>query len=266
MTKRILFYIFTYAKLTSIYAQTEVSNSYFLNFGLAIPSTKETHYTSNFRNGIGYNVQIGYERQSSKSINRFSVLFLQSKQGKENLSFSNILRPEIRYEHLRKINESGLSIGGYFDIGTLLNFRRGTWADENSINYTMWSSFGFSSQYEKSIKLKDKKINWNSKFSVPLMTYLIRPSYTFPYTDNYLENGVFSFDRSGLSKKIVTGGKLVSLDKFLNIGFQTGFSFPTNNNKWELGVNYSLNYMQTNELKPIFQSVHLINLTTKFLK
>jgi hypothetical protein len=233
---------------------------------MAIPSTKETHYTSNFKNGIGYNVQIGYERQSSKSINRFSVLFLQSSQGKGNVSFSNILRPEIRYEHLRKINESGLYIGGYYDIGTLLNFRRGVWADENSINYTLWSSLGISSQYNKPVKFNNKQINWNTKFSVPLLTYLVRPSYTFPYPDNYLENGVFNFDQSGLGNKIITGGKFVSFDKFLNIGFQTGLSLPTNNQKWELGVNYSFNYLQTSELKPVFQSMHLINFTTKFLK
>ena len=157
-------------------------------------------------------------------------------------------------------------IGGYYDIGTLLNFRRGVWADENSINYTIWSSLGISSQYNKPIKFNDKQINWNTKFSVPLLTYLVRPSYTFPYPDNYLENGVFNFDQSGLGSEIITGGKFVSFDKFLNMGFQTGFSLPTNNKNWELGLNYSFNYLQTNELKPVFQSMHLINFTTKFLK
>lgn len=266
MAKYLLLNILTLLFGTTLYAQKVDSQSYFLNFGVAIPSTKETHFTSNFRRGVGYNVQMGYERKSLKSTNRFSVLFLQANQGKGNISYSTILRPEIKYEHLRSINENGLWIGGYYDIGTLLNFRRGIWGSEKGINYTIWSSVGVSSQYNKQIRLMDKQFRWNTRFSIPILTYLIRPSYTFPYPDNYLQSGVFSFDRNGLGKKIVSGGNFVTFDKFLNVSFQTGISIPTENKKWEFGINYSFNYMQTNELKPVFQPIHSLNFNIKFLK
>lgn len=266
MVKNIPIYILSLAIFSTINAQDVKTNSWFINFGIALPSTKETHYSSNFRKGIGCNVELGFERNTSKSIHQISLLFLQAPQGKGNISYSNLLKPQIRYEHLRKISDSGLNIGGYFDVGTLLNFRRGSWANENKINYTIWSSLGIGIQYNKPLQVKKRQLKWNTKFSVPFLTYLIRPSYTFPYSDNYLQNGVFSFDRSGLGEKIVTGGQLVTLNKFLNLGFQTGVTLPTENRNWEFGLNYSFNYLQTNEIKPVFQSTHLLNFIAKYLK
>jgi hypothetical protein len=244
----------------------ETMQSIFLNVGLNFLNNKETHYTSNFRNGIGYNILIGYEHKTQNSINRISVVFINTKTGKGNISTSNLLQPELKYEHLRILSTSGVSIGGYLDFGSLLNFRNGKWASENSTNYTIWSSLGLSTQYQKAVHIGTQKLNWNTRFSIPAFSYLIRPSYTFPYTDNYLQNNVFEFDRTGLGSKILTGGRFVFLNKFLKTQFQTGFTIPTKNNKWEFGVNYAFDYLQTNELKPVFQFGHQINLTTKFIK
>jgi len=261
MLKQLLAYFFVLAFSTTLLSQDLITNSYFIDFGIALPSTKETHYASNFRNGIGYLVNFGYERNSAKAINRVSVSFMQAAQGKENVSYSNLLRPEVRYEHLRKRDEKNLNLGGYYDVGALLNFRRGSWPSENNINYSIWSSLGLVATYKKLLTLNSKQFSWDTKFSLPLLTYLIRPSYTFPYTDNYLEDGVFNFDRSGLGEKIVTGGNIVTINKFMNVGFQTGIALPSKNERWDYGLTYSFNYFQTNELKPVFQIIHALHLS-----
>jgi len=245
-------------------AQNESSNVFLLNFGLALSSTKETHYSSNFRNGIGYTVKLGFEKRTLKAIHRFQTSFLQAAQGKENISYSNLLNPEIRYDFLKVTNKNAVRLGGYLDAGTLLNFRRGAWADENSINYTIWSSLGVVVEYEKNLLLKGTELKWNINFSLPICSYLIRPSYTFPYPDNYLEDNTFNFDRSGLGGKIVTGGDLVTLDKFINLQFRTGLNLPIENIKWVFGIEYAYNYKQTDELKPMFQSIHALSFVANF--
>lgn len=245
-------------------AQDTINHSWFFSNGLAIPSTKETHYSSNFRSGIGYHVQLGYERSSLKSINKISTSFLKASQGKGNVSYSNLLRPQLSYEHLRLLKDKGIHIGGQLDIGSLLNFRRGTWPNENSINYTIWTSIGIAAQYDKSLNIKKRKLSWTTTISAPLLTYLIRPSYTFPYTDNYLESGVFDFGRSGLGKKIITGGKINSLNRFLNLKIQSGIILPFEKSKWQFGISYTYNYLHTNEIKPVFHSVHSVNFIIKY--
>lgn len=262
-------YLFTFSILIATMFKSigqGTNKSVFLNVGLNFLNNKETHYTSNFRNGIGYNILIGYEYKTQNSINNISLTFLNAKTGNGNISTSNLLQPELIYEYLRTIPKSGISIGGYLDFGSLLNFRSGKWAAENSTNYTIWSSLGLSTQYQKAVNIGTQKLNWNTRFSIPAFSYLIRPSYTFPYTDNYLQNNVFEFDRTGLGSRILTGGRFAFLDKFLKTQFQTGFTIPTKNNKWELGLNYVFDYLQTNELKPVFQFGHQLNLTTKFIK
>jgi len=39
---------------------------------------------------------------------------------------------------------------------------------------------------------------------------------------------------------------------------------PTNNKKWEFGVNYIFDFIQTREIKPMIQTSHQINLITRF--
>ena len=54
-----------------------------------------------------------------------------------------------------------------------------------------------------------KLATWETRVSMPIVTYLIRPSYTFPYTDKYLEKDVFQFSKKGLAQNIITSGKIV---------------------------------------------------------
>ena len=244
-------------------AKGQTNHVYFISGGLTFQKSKETRFTSNFRSGIGYNVSMGYERQTEKSINRVSLLFIQASQGKSNISFSRNLRPEIRYEYLKK-NKS-IDVGGFIDIGSLISFRNGTWANENSISYCMWSSLGISTQFKKSINVFDKKAEWKTCFSSPLLSYLVRPSYSFPYTDNFLTQEKFNLNRTNLRKAIVTSGKFKSIGSFTNIRVQTGVDFVTENKKWSWGINYALGYLQTKEAKPLFQFNHQINFVAQKL-
>jgi hypothetical protein len=239
------------------------THNFYLKGGLNFINTKETRFQSNFRNGFGVNTALGYDKLTEKAIHRMSILFAFTQPGKGNVSFSNVLQPELRYEYLRHTKYKNLAIGGYADIGTILAIRGGNWVNDNVISFCIWSSLGVSSQYEKPIKLGSKNLTWQTQFSLPLATYLVRPSYTFPYTDNYLQNEVFQFGTEGLAQKIITGGKFAFWDKFLNIKFQTGLMLPSINQKWIFGLQYEFNYLQTQELKPLFQSVHQINFIIK---
>ena len=249
----------------SAFGQDKI-NRIFFDLGINYLSNKETHFTSNFRDGVGSRFEIGFERKTPKSINRFSLLGAHTNTGNDNISRSITLQPELRYTHLRSISNKGFQLGGYLDAGTLLNFRQGVWSNENGTNYTIWSSLGLSTQFDKKISFGNRELNWITQFSIPILSYLIRPSYTFPYTDNFLENEVFNFERSGLGEKIITGGSLALLNNFFRPQFQTGFSFSTKNKNWEFGLKYAFDYLQTQEVKPVFQTRHQLSLTSKLTK
>jgi len=242
----------------------KINHNLYINDGIDFLSNKESHYTSNLRSGIGYNILIGYERKGGKSINRISLFFLQTKTGKGNLSGSNILHSELKYEHLWKITKKEIYLGAYINIGGLINLRTGYWTKGTKISYAIWSSLGISTQFQKQLIIKKLNINWINKFSFPIVSYLIRPSYAFAYTDNYLYSNVFQRGEKEPANKIITGGKIVSWDKFLKFRYQTEITMPTNNKKWEFGVNYIFDFIQTREIKPMIQTSHQINLITRF--
>ncbi len=184
---------------------------------------------------------------------------------KLRISFSDNLRPEIKYDYLRIIHKNK-AIGGYIDLCSLIAFRRGKGTSENGISYCLWSSLGISAQINKTINISKKTINWNNKVSLPIISYVVRPSYSFPYSDNFIQEGTFNFARSGLAKAIVTGGNLKDITAFSNIRFQTGLNYIADNKKWGYGLHYSFGYLQTKELKPLFQFNHQISLTIQKIR
>lgn len=249
--------------ITCLKAQN--SSNIIVSSGLCFQSTKESRFTANFRDGVGYSALAGYEIINEKSIRRFSIAFIQAKQGKGNISFSNNFRPEIRNEYLIKLTNN-LYLGSYLDIGSLLEFRSGKWTSENSISYCIWSSLGVSTQINKNFSVFNKTMTWKNIFSMPLVSYVIRPSYSFPYTNNFLEQETFNFEREGLGRTIIAGGKIQLTTVFNNIQLKTGLEMSPQNKKWKYGCNYMLSYLQTKELKPLYQFNHQINFIIQKIK
>lgn len=259
--KKILLFLVLIAISSFLNAQN--THGYFIGVGLTQQRTKEVRFTSNFRNGLGINMSLGYEKTSPKALQKMSLIFLKANQGKENISFTTNLRPELYYEYLKIIGEKGVSIGGHVGLGTILGIKRGVWSPENYISYSIWNSVGISGQYQSPLSISNKIGTWKTQVSMPIVTYLIRPSYTFPYTDNYLENDVFRFSRKGLAQKIITGGNIVLPNKFTNINFQTGIWLPNARKTATFGLQYAFNLYATKEVKPIIQTNHSLNLIIK---
>ncbi len=262
MKKYLIFIVFIFI---TTWSTAQTNQNFYIGGGLTQQSTRESRFTSNFRQGLGQKVLMGYEKNTLKRINKIDISFNHVNIGEGNISRAKSLQPEIRYEHLRLLKNPKIALGSYVDIGTILSFRN-NWASDSYLSYCIWNSVGLSGRYQKTIALGGRTLIWQTQASMPIVSYLIRPSYTFPYTDNYLENGVFQLDQTGLAGKIITGGSLVLPHKFSNIRFQTALFLPTTNQKWSFGLNYAFDFLRTNEVKPILQTNHSLTFIIKRTK
>ena len=240
-------------------SQAQRDHSFYMTNGLSFQQTKDLRFTSTFRSGLGYNADLVYENQKDSVINRVAALFTFSTQGKSNISYSLNLNPELRYEHLRNWRFPNFYLGAYIDAGSLIAHRFGRWTSDTNISYTIWSSLGVAARYERPLNFKGRQLLWRTHCSLPLLAYVVRPAYSFPYTDNFLEQDQFNFEREGLAGNIIKGGKIKTVGGFTRLHFQTGLLLPTKNNKWALGFAYRLSLLQTNDLKPIYQFTHQLN-------
>jgi hypothetical protein len=255
MKNRII--LIAFLGLISTIAQAQ--NHFFVQVGVALQNTKEMRIARGFKRSAGSYLNIGYERQTPKSINRISLLFMHSRRS--NVVTFNNLTPEVRYEYLQR--KGNWAIGGYADVGTMLSLASGAWANENAFSYCIWSSVGASASYEK--RIGQNRV-WQTKFSLPVLSYVVRPSYTFPYSDNFLTDEKFDLGRQGLAKAILTGGKLQAIGQFSNIKFSTAIHTTSANKKWDYGLQYQLSYLHASGLKALSQVNHQIGLNIQKIK
>ncbi len=240
---------------TSVQAQSH----FFVQVGWTIQNIKETRIARDFKRSLGTNVNIGYERQTQKNINRVLVMFMHSRRS--NVVTFNNLTPEIRYEYLQR--KGNWAIGGYADVGTILSLASGVWAKENGLSYCIWSSVGASARYEK--RIGQNRV-WQSAFSLPVLSYVVRPSYMFPYSDNFLTEEKFDLGKRGLAKAILTGCKLQAIGQFSNIKFNTAIYTTSANKKWSYGLQYQMSYLHASGSKALSQVNHQIGLKIQKIK
>ncbi len=246
----------------SVFSQS--NKTMFFKAGFVQQSTFENRLTSNYRGGVGLNLELGFEKTSEKYVSRFSLDYSKANQGKSYISYSTIYKVDLKYENLKRIHTiKGLYIGGYIDVGTMINEKNGLWGSTNNpISFTQWASLGMVAQY--SVKFKNDYL-WNMSLSTPIVSYIIRPSYGSVWPDKFLEPQNFNLYERGIVTAGLKSGNVALFNNFSNTIIKTSMYFPFKNSQWHYGLEYSFNRIHTNEIKPLKQFANTISISFKRL-
>jgi len=206
--------------------------------GLNIQTALDRRFTANAQIHLGFHTKTGFEFGNSKKLNRIELHFAKNFE-KLNFNYFVNLDSGLRYTHLRQTKVNHLKIGGYFDIGSFLIFPKGRWSDNNPITYTMWSSLGITANWQKLVKIGQKKMLLSIEGALPLMSYVIRPAHAHPYPENYLVDGIFDFERTDMGKYLLKSGKLKTLNQFNNFVAKSALSVPFGKKQHQIGLSYN---------------------------
>ena len=228
--------------------------SFWLGMSPNFQSTKETRYTSTFRSGIGYVGTLGFSSTSEKRTLFFETEFNSTTIGASNISSTRNLQPNLQFSYLFQRPDK-INFGPDLQLGTLLQFRNGVTSSNNQISYLIWNSLGLTFNKTFLIGASGRPTPIVINASVPLISYIIRPSYSFPFTDRFLEQENYNFDLDNLSSSIIRGGKIRTVNSFihLKLGIEA-YRF----NKKNLGasIKYQINYLSYLKQKSLFQFTH----------
>lgn len=232
------------------------------NLGYTVHTVKEERFSSVFRDGTGFGLELAYEANQTEAINRIGLQFHNFVSGRNLPSFSDNNWLQLRYDYLRKVPQTkGLSLGGYLDAGLLFTEKQGFWNNNNLVSYTQWLSLGVSSAYAG--KLGNKQ--WITQLNFPVLSYSIRPSYASGYPDQFQMPGTFNWLEDGIVEAGLSSGRIVSLDQFANINFSSDIFHPIGQKDWHLGLGYQLVAIITNEEKSLTLFNHGIRITLRKL-
>jgi len=245
----------------SIFIGTAIAqntNSLWIGLSPTVQTTKETRYTSTFRSGLGYVGTLGYSSVNEKRTIFFETEFTSTTLGSSNISSTRNLQPNIQFSYLFQKAEK-VNFGPDLQIGSLLQFRNGITSSNNKISYLIWNSLGLSMNKSFLLGSSERPIPIILTASLPLLSYLIRPSYSFPFTDRFLEQENYNFDLDNLSSSIIKGGKIRTLNSFIHLKFGVeAYRFKKN-----LGgsLKYQFNYLSYLKQKSLFQFTHQLIFT-----
>ncbi|MEM6377843.1 MAG: hypothetical protein AAF705_06505, partial [Bacteroidota bacterium] len=103
-----------------------------------------------------------------------------------------------------------------------------------------------------------------SDFNLPLLTYVIRPAYGLPYPEDFLEDGTFDFQRTGMTGTLLTSGKIRSLGYFQQFRFRLGLASLLTSQQHEIGLSYLFDYLNVKDIKPVRQIKNGLQLSGTF--
>lgn len=187
------------------------------------------------------------ERYSLREFNSTTI-------GASNISSTRNLQPNIQFSYLFQRPDK-INFGPDLQIGSLLQFRNGVTSSNNQISYLIWNSLGLSLNKTFLIGSSERPTPIVIYASIPLISYIIRPSYSFPFTDRFLEQENYNFDLDNLSSSIIKGGKIRTVNSFIHLKFGIeAYRF----NKKNLGasIKYQINYLSYLKQKSLFQFTH----------
>jgi len=250
---------------TFLFSQDEKKGKHYfhIDYGLNHQSILEQRFSSLPLHFTGFNTRLAYSWENEKSLQSVTTDFSKTTtKGKVSLFF-NVLNPELRYTNWRLRKDKNIHFGGYWDAGTVLQFPSGNWAGDNEISYTIWSSLGLSALYRKEIQLFNRPFLIKGEASFPLFTYLIRPAYGFPYSENFLQDGIFDFKRTGLGGYIIKSGKLRTVNAFQNVKLNSSLALPLTAKQHQIGLHYQWSFLYAKGEKSISYAQHHLTLFLK---
>ncbi len=248
-----------------VYSQSDTTSSrgITINYSFNNESFEDTRFS--FRNRVepGFTSSLLLFWKKNRSRHSFRLGFGKNfpQRAGELVAFNN-LRPEFIYTYQREI--ANWYVGGYFGLGSLLSFPTGLWAGNNNISYSIWGSVGLATEFQKRLPFNNERFAIFSRLRIPIVSYVIRPSYGLPYPEDFIEDGVFNFQREGMGRYVLSSGNLNSLNTFQKAYFEVGFSSYFAKKRHEIGLSYILDYLKIDEVKEVKQVKNGIQLSTNF--
>ncbi|MEN0002566.1 MAG: outer membrane beta-barrel protein [Bacteroidota bacterium] len=247
---------------SSLAATAQSTKTVTASLGYAYHTVKEQRYTSKYRDGTGFSIDLGYESANERVIHRINVAYKSSTSGADLPSSTNNQWAEIQYDYLRTTKQvKGLYLGGYIGTGIIYTERDGPWNDNNIISYTQWLSLGVSSRWNRRLWNKP----WMTQLRLPLLSYRTRPSYGSGFPDAFLQPGTFSWREEGLIGAGLRSGRIGSLNEFTKIEFSSDLFFSIGKKGWHFGTGYQFIGIFTGDEKPLSLFHHTIRLIVRRL-
>jgi len=257
----------SFITLAAVFGQDDLEvkkhRAIIFDFGLDYQNLKEDRFSSIDRFSWGYPVNLGYEWDRR---NRNAI---ELKVSKNLLPYSgriqfHTLKAQLNYTYLFNYKDNpNFKLGPYVGVGSVLVFPAGGWSGNNTIAYSIWNSYGITGKYEKLFNWIDNSVVFSSQLSFPLFAYLIRPAYGIPYTENYLKDGTFDFQREGFTKSLLLGGKLKALHTFQNIHFDINLSKTFGKKDSSIGIEYAMDFFQSTDGKNVRLFSNSVMITSK---
>ncbi len=225
-------------------------SSFWIGFSPNFQSTKETRYTSNFRFGLAYVGTLGYSNYNEKRNIFVETEFASATLGAKNISSTRNLQAGLQFSYIFQ-RADRINFGPDLQVGSLLQFRNGVRSSNNSISYLIWNSLGITAN--KPFIIGSRPCNLIG--SLPLISYVIRPSYSFPFTDRFLLQENYNLGLEDLRSNIVKGGKLRTLNSFvhLKLGIESYYFVKKN---FGASIRYQFSYLSYLKQKSLFQFTH----------
>jgi len=233
----------------------ELKKTYSLSLGYEKSYFKDINYSPLNQNGNGAVLQFQYEKQL-KNNNLFSFgldlpfAITQPKIANHFKAIQTIANIEVAY--LKKLpvknNKLQLFAGAQYHTYYHLVFYDGTEA------FTMFGVNGLDASAKLYYQLNEKQ-KIHIKASLPVLAQLVRPPYSG--WDKFIT------DNPGKIPKILTRGKITSLNKFFGVNFDLNYEYQYKT-KRSLWLNYGLRYYTTNEVKKSIVLNNQINVGINF--
>ncbi len=240
-----------------IYAQTE--REFAFSTGPVFQRFQDSRHSSIFRNATGVvNGGLSY-RYGKKHYNKIGLNFATGQTNQQFASSERNMYFNLCFEQLRQIkSQHQVQIGGFVDLGGILQFRSGNWFDAGTgMSYGFWSSFGLAAR--KSFQWGK---NWQASIAArtPLLAYVVRPAYGFPYPPSFLKEGRFSFELDNVGTELLKSGEIQTIHQFANLQISPKISKNFGTKQHELGVGYQFNYLFFSGVKPMAGFQHQVSL------
>ena len=240
--------------------------------GVAVPfhDTRDARFSSTYRTAIGLRLRLEYESDdATKGItNRISANGGIAVENTAEPSFTTMQGGILRYDHFRRFDAISphLFVGGYADVGAFFATRQKFWIDDGtSLSYTLWGSLGATAEWRQAIELSPTlSATWRTSVSVPLVGYIIRPFFGFPYPSRFLRDGVFNFTQDGLYEQIPASGQVQTVNGFMNAIARTGLELPVSSTT-RIGMEYWFQALYAASApRSYFQITHQITIFAGF--
>lgn len=255
-----LLFVVSLVNVNFCFAQN-LGGSFTIDFGYLATMVKDTRHSSIFRTCHGGNSTLSYSIQGEKSANALGFGLSYAVADRDENIVTSVFAIEMRmfYEHLRTLRNKNWQLGAYIDYGVFLTDRDGGYwygfDDDPSFSYVMWTSFGLSGKYQKSLGE-----NWllNVKTALPLFAFTERPAYAFVFPeDHYVLKDYYSLL---LQSEYFERAQFRPFTQFTNLQFQTGLQRKLGQRGNSIGFNYKWNYLFAGGVKPLFKFNHQLGI------